>query len=43
MKRDVVCLHPVDEIVLVPTLWRDSIKGFQSDGFPKAIRVIAGT
>ncbi|MGB7329483.1 MAG: ATP-binding protein [Rubripirellula sp.] len=34
---------PIDEIVLVPTLWRDSIKGFRSDGFPRSIRVLAGT
>jgi signal transduction histidine kinase len=34
--------HPIDEIVMVPTLWRDSKKGFQADGFPEAFRVIAG-
>ncbi|TWU46927.1 sensor histidine kinase [Rubripirellula reticaptiva] len=33
----------IDEIVLVPTLWRDSNKGFRSDGFPQAFRVLAGT
>lgn len=32
---------PIDEIVLVPTLWRDSEKGFQSDGFPESFRVLA--
>lgn len=31
----------IDEVVLVPTLWRDSEKGFQSDGFPVSFRVIA--
>lgn len=31
----------IDEVVLVPTLWRDSEKGFQSDGFPGSFRVIA--
>lgn len=34
---------PIDEIVLVPTLWRDSKDGFQADGFPEAFRVVAGT
>ena len=33
----------IDEIVLVPTLWRDKNKGFRSDGFPQAIRIVAGT
>ena len=33
----------IDEIVLVPTLWRDTEKGFQADGFPLAFRIIAGT
>lgn len=32
---------PVDEVVLVPTLWRDSEKGFQADGFPASFRIIA--
>jgi len=36
-------LHPIDEIVLVPALWRDSAKGFQADGFPEAFRIIVGT
>ena len=35
--------HPIDEIVLVPTLWRDSKEGFQADGFPEAFRVVAGS
>ena len=34
--------YPIDEIVLVPTLWRDSKNGFQSDGFPEEFRVVAG-
>ncbi len=33
----------IDEIVLVPTIWRDTEKGFQADGFPLAFRIIAGT
>ncbi|TWU48647.1 Nitrate/nitrite sensor protein NarX [Rubripirellula tenax] len=35
--------YSIDEVVLVPTLWRDSQKGFQSDGFPQEIRVLLGT
>lgn len=35
--------YPIDEIVLVPTLWRDSNAGFLSDGFPLGFRVLAGT
>ncbi|MFC1766615.1 ATP-binding protein, partial [Planctomycetota bacterium] len=33
----------IDEIVLVPTLWRDTEKGFQADGFPLEFRIVAGT
>jgi len=35
--------YPIDEIVLVPTLWRDSKEGFKADGFPKAFQVVAGS
>ena len=35
--------YPIDEVVLVPTLSRDTNSGYQSDGFPKAIRILAGT
>ncbi|MFC1766474.1 discoidin domain-containing protein, partial [Planctomycetota bacterium] len=35
--------YPIQEIVLVPTIWRDTEKGFQSDGFPTAFRILAGT
>ena len=35
--------HPIDEVVLVPALWRDSLKGFQADGFPVTFRILAGT
>ena len=34
--------YPIDEIVLVPALWRDSKNGFQSDAFPAAFRIVAG-
>lgn len=33
---------PLDEIVLVPTIRRDTANGFQSDAFPVALRVFAG-
>lgn len=33
----------IDEIVLVPTLWRDTMTGFRADGFPREFRIIAGT
>jgi signal transduction histidine kinase len=33
----------LDEVVLVPTVWRDTKKGVHSDGFPESFRVLAGT
>ena len=36
-------VYPIDEIILVPTLWRDSNAGFQADGFPQGFRVLVGT
>ncbi|CAA6677746.1 MULTISPECIES: ATP-binding protein [unclassified Lentimonas] len=33
----------VDQIVLVPTLYRDPDTGLRSEGFPSAFRIIAGT
>lgn len=33
----------IDEIILVPTLVRDSKRGFQSEGFPINFRILAGT
>lgn len=33
----------IDEIVLVPTLWRDTDQGFRADGFPVEFEVLAGT
>lgn len=33
---------PLDEIVLVPTIRRDTVNGFQSDAFPLALRVLVG-
>ena len=32
----------LDEIVLAPTLWRDSKKGFQAEGLPLQFRIVAG-
>ncbi|CAA6676328.1 MULTISPECIES: ATP-binding protein [unclassified Lentimonas] len=34
---------PIDEIALVPILWRDSEDGFRSDAFPEMLRVTYGT
>ncbi len=33
---------PIDEIVLVPSIWRDTESGFEADGFPLGVRVLAG-
>jgi len=33
---------PIDEIVLVPAIWRDTKTGFRADGFPIEFRLIAG-
>lgn len=32
----------LEEIVIVPTIRRDAVAGFQSDAFPTAIRIVAG-
>jgi len=34
--------YSIDQIVLVPMLWRDPHFGVQSDGFPSAFRILAG-
>ena len=34
---------PVDQVVLVPTIWRDSKVGLQAEGFPVAFRILAGS
>ena len=33
---------PIDEIVLVPSIWRDTKTGFHEDGFPAKFQIIAG-
>ena len=33
----------IDQIVLVPAIWRDTESGFQADGFPVNFRILAGT
>lgn len=33
----------IDQIVLVPTLWRSEDTGFHADAFPEKFRIIAGT
>lgn len=34
---------PIDQIVLVPAIWRDTETGFEADGFPVDFRIVAGT
>jgi len=33
----------IDQILLVPTIWRDTRTGFRADGFPLEFKIIAGT
>ena len=33
---------PIDQIVLVPSIWRDTKSGFSADNFPVAFQIIAG-
>ncbi|MEX1049359.1 MAG: histidine kinase [Akkermansiaceae bacterium] len=33
----------IDQIVLVPTIWRDTKTGFRQDGFPLEFRILVGT
>lgn len=35
--------YELDEIILVPNVYRDSQKGFQADGFPAEFRILTGT
>jgi len=35
--------YPIDEVVLVPCIQRDTEEGFQADAFPTAFRIVAGT
>jgi len=34
---------PVDQVVLLPTIWRDSKAGLQAEGFPVAFRILMGS
>jgi signal transduction histidine kinase len=34
---------PIDQIVLVPAIWRDTERGYQADGFPVNFRILSGT
>ncbi|MDP4721757.1 MAG: histidine kinase [Akkermansiaceae bacterium] len=34
---------PIDQITLVPVVWRDTQTGFQADGFPVEFKLIVGT
>lgn len=35
--------HFLDEVIIVPTIWRDTVAGFRADGFPVELRVVVGT
>lgn len=43
IRIDLGSTHPIDEVVLVPVIRRDTKTGFEADGFPKNFRLIAGT
>jgi signal transduction histidine kinase len=34
--------QPIDQIVLAPTIWRDTRTGFRADGFPSEFRIVVG-
>lgn len=34
---------PIDQVVLVPTIWRDSKMGLRADGFPLEFQIVIGT
>ncbi|SMP69398.1 Signal transduction histidine kinase [Neorhodopirellula lusitana] len=40
---DLADKSPVDQLILVPIIYRDSTKGFIADAFPAGFRVILGT
>ena len=40
---DLGATQPIEEVVLVPTIWRDTRSGFRADGFPLAFQIIVGT
>ena len=33
----------IDEVVLVPAIWRDALHGFRADGFPLEFRILVGS
>ena len=33
----------IDQVILVPAIWRDTTFGFRADGFPIEFRIVAGT
>ena len=33
----------IDQVILVPAIWRDTKSGFRADGFPREFRIIVGT
>lgn len=43
VKVDLGELQLVDEMILVPTIWRNSIDGFQADAFPRKFNIVGGS
>ena len=42
IELDLAAVHEINQVVLVPTLWRDAKKGFTADAFPLEFRILAG-
>ena len=36
-------IRAIDQIVLVPSIWRSSKAGFQADGFPEEFQILVGS
>ena len=43
IKIDLINEQTIDQVILVPSIWRDTKTGFRADGFPVEFRIIAGT
>ncbi len=43
IRIDLVDTFTIDQVVLIPTLWRDSKTGVRAEGFPVEFQVLAGT
>ncbi|MEP4078330.1 histidine kinase [Haloferula sp.] len=43
VRVDLAQEEKIDEIVLVPSIWRDTKSGFRADAFPTEFRILVGT